>query len=319
MFNKNQNGVSLIITFFIMTIILSVVLSISAILYSEVKIIRNVGNSVTAFYAADSGVEKILYYDRVVLPTVKVDPPVTCTNDDECDLSKSQFCVDNFCYQKATRGICSMIPFNVINNPSACPNSVSSPGLPDSSIYCDNITGPTVPPEDSEGCDPAVCNDCKLSFKTNFPGSDPGYSYSVDATVVPAGTFSQLTINSAGFYKDVNRKIELSMFKAGPPVEVITITDARAVPNSADPDHSIDISVHVKATYGVDLTNGVKANIKNDPFGTLIDSIILNHTTEPWDPHEDTYTGTWTGPEGSYWVDIEVLDQKGNSVTQSNI
>jgi len=64
MFNNSQKGVSLIITFFISIIILFIVLSISALLYSEIKIIRNMGNSMNAFYAAESGVEKVLYYDR---------------------------------------------------------------------------------------------------------------------------------------------------------------------------------------------------------------------------------------------------------------
>lgn len=69
MFYNSQKGISLIITFLIMTIVLAVVLSISAILYSELRIIRNMGNSVVAFFAADSGVEKFLYYDRKVIPT----------------------------------------------------------------------------------------------------------------------------------------------------------------------------------------------------------------------------------------------------------
>lgn len=61
---NSEKGVSLIITFFIMVIVLAVVLAVSSILYSEIKIIRNIGDSVVAFYAADSGVEKTLYYDR---------------------------------------------------------------------------------------------------------------------------------------------------------------------------------------------------------------------------------------------------------------
>ena len=65
---RQEKGVSLIITFFILTIILAIVLSISILLYGEIKIIRNIGNSVIAFYAADSGVEKVLYYDRVQIP-----------------------------------------------------------------------------------------------------------------------------------------------------------------------------------------------------------------------------------------------------------
>ncbi|MCX6718691.1 MAG: hypothetical protein NTY81_03790 [Candidatus Staskawiczbacteria bacterium] len=51
-----------------MVIILSVVLSVSALLYSEIKIARNIGNSTIAFYVADSGAEKVLYYDRQVIP-----------------------------------------------------------------------------------------------------------------------------------------------------------------------------------------------------------------------------------------------------------
>lgn len=64
---NSEKGVSLIITFFILTIILAVVLSISTILYSQVKIIGNIGDSVASFYAADSGIEKTLYYDRKVM------------------------------------------------------------------------------------------------------------------------------------------------------------------------------------------------------------------------------------------------------------
>jgi hypothetical protein len=63
-----QAGVSLIITFFITVIILSVVLSMSVILYSEVKVIRNTGSSVASFYAAESGIEKVQYYERQVVP-----------------------------------------------------------------------------------------------------------------------------------------------------------------------------------------------------------------------------------------------------------
>lgn len=65
---NSEKGVSLIITFFIMIIVLAVVLSISIILYNEIKVIRNIGDSVVAFYIADSGVEKTLFYDRKVVP-----------------------------------------------------------------------------------------------------------------------------------------------------------------------------------------------------------------------------------------------------------
>lgn len=65
---KNQKGVALIVTFFILTIVLAIVLNVSILLFNEIKIIRNVGNSVVAFYSADSGIEKVLYYDRQQKP-----------------------------------------------------------------------------------------------------------------------------------------------------------------------------------------------------------------------------------------------------------
>jgi len=67
-FKNKERGASLIIIFFILTIILAIVLNISILLFNQIKIIRNIGNSVVAFYAADSGVEKVLYYDRKEIP-----------------------------------------------------------------------------------------------------------------------------------------------------------------------------------------------------------------------------------------------------------
>ncbi len=65
---NSQKGISLVLTFFIMAIILAIVFGVSAILFSEIKIIRGMGNSVVAFYAADSGIEKTFYYDRKKIP-----------------------------------------------------------------------------------------------------------------------------------------------------------------------------------------------------------------------------------------------------------
>ncbi len=61
---KKQRGVSLIITFLIMTVMLAIVLSVSVILTSEVKILSNMGSSVSALYASETGIEKTLYFDR---------------------------------------------------------------------------------------------------------------------------------------------------------------------------------------------------------------------------------------------------------------
>jgi hypothetical protein len=66
---KYQKGISLIMVFFIMTIMLSVVLGISTITYSEFKNVRSEGDSIVSFYVADSGIEKTLYYSRNDIPS----------------------------------------------------------------------------------------------------------------------------------------------------------------------------------------------------------------------------------------------------------
>jgi hydroxylamine reductase (hybrid-cluster protein) len=47
-----------------MAILLAMSLGLSAILFSQIKMIREIGNSVISFYAADTGIEWLLYKDR---------------------------------------------------------------------------------------------------------------------------------------------------------------------------------------------------------------------------------------------------------------
>ena len=139
-----ENGVSLIITFFIMIIILVIVLSISTLLYSEIKVMRNLENSMISLYAADSGIEKVLYYDRQVVP------------------------------EGASRGLCSMVDPDNIDH---CQES----GSLDSSVYC--ADNPQTKPISEEGCDVYVCNDCQIFFGTIFGDTPDSASYSVEAMV----------------------------------------------------------------------------------------------------------------------------------------
>jgi Tfp pilus assembly protein PilX len=148
MIRKFEKGVSLIITFFIMVIILTVVLSISVLLYSEIKVIRNIGNSVVAFYAADSGIEKTLYYARKDAPT------------------------------GAKSGICY-----------ACNHGIET---------CTTIV--------NTDCADSSCANCEVRYSGSFDGR----SYIVDTTISPNGNLFDFTIDSAGSYSNVNRKIELS-------------------------------------------------------------------------------------------------------------
>lgn len=123
-----EKGVTLIITFFILTIILVVVLSLSIILYKEIKIIRNIGNSVVSFYAADSGIEKVLYYDR----------------------KGGQ--------GNAESGICDMCD---LENPSCPPPSDPDFGEQGTACLCEY-------PLVGDDCDPSSCGSCTVSFSTSL-------------------------------------------------------------------------------------------------------------------------------------------------------
>ena len=69
MFNiKSQKGVSVYLAFMIMTVLLVIGLGINYLVTSEIKVMRNMTNSVTAFYAAETGIEKTLYLDNMVKP-----------------------------------------------------------------------------------------------------------------------------------------------------------------------------------------------------------------------------------------------------------
>lgn len=63
-----QAGFTLIMVFFIMAIMLSIVLSLTVILITQINSMKNFGNSVTAYYLTESGIEKTLYFDRKQIP-----------------------------------------------------------------------------------------------------------------------------------------------------------------------------------------------------------------------------------------------------------
>jgi len=58
--SQKSRGVSLYLAFMIMTVLLALALGINAILFGQIKMVRGMGNSVIAFYAADTGIERVL-------------------------------------------------------------------------------------------------------------------------------------------------------------------------------------------------------------------------------------------------------------------
>ena len=58
--HHSQRGVSLFLAIIVLSIILAIVFGLSAILVGQIKILRGIGKSVVAIYAADTGIEQAL-------------------------------------------------------------------------------------------------------------------------------------------------------------------------------------------------------------------------------------------------------------------
>lgn len=83
--NYSQKGVSLIVIFLIMTIMLAIVLSISVILSSQIKAVSNMGNAISSFYSAQTGVEEALYFERKLSGTCNVCAICQTADCDSCN------------------------------------------------------------------------------------------------------------------------------------------------------------------------------------------------------------------------------------------
>lgn len=64
--NKKEKGVSLYLAVVVMATVLAIVFGMSAILLGQIKVVRGMGYSVIALYAADTGIEHALYDIRKV-------------------------------------------------------------------------------------------------------------------------------------------------------------------------------------------------------------------------------------------------------------
>jgi len=63
--NKNQKGVSILLTLLVMTAFLSIALWVSKLGLAELKISRDAPQSLIAYYAAEAGVECQMFNDRL--------------------------------------------------------------------------------------------------------------------------------------------------------------------------------------------------------------------------------------------------------------
>lgn len=105
-----QKGISILLAVLVLSVVLSIGLGISLISLQQTKMTREIGYSVIAFFAADSGIENVLFMatpvsiPETLLPNgakYKVD---VYTPDGDCD-------ADNFCiksigtYKETSRAI----------------------------------------------------------------------------------------------------------------------------------------------------------------------------------------------------------------------
>ena len=65
--NKNEKGVILVMAMMILALMMTSVLALSKIIRGEINMTRNIDNSIIAFYVAESGIEKSLYYIKCLI------------------------------------------------------------------------------------------------------------------------------------------------------------------------------------------------------------------------------------------------------------
>ncbi|KPJ57139.1 hypothetical protein AMJ49_02465 [Parcubacteria bacterium DG_74_2] len=131
---KTQKGISIYLVILISTIILAIASGISTIIISQIKMTRQVGDSVVAFFVADTGIEAVLadpdgynfgitYFGYLDLDGggTEIDPTKTCSvglmnyPEDSCYAIKKispgvdncptdvTYCIDSSGYFKKTR------------------------------------------------------------------------------------------------------------------------------------------------------------------------------------------------------------------------
>jgi hypothetical protein len=71
MINKlsTNRGASLYLALIILSILMAIVFGLSSITFVQIKIIKGIGDSIIAFYGADTGIERVLYEGKFAIPS----------------------------------------------------------------------------------------------------------------------------------------------------------------------------------------------------------------------------------------------------------
>lgn len=239
-----QKGFTLIVVFFVMAIMLSVVLSLTMILLGQINTMKNFGNSVAAYYLTESGIEKTLYFDRREIPDV------------------------------ATRGFCN------ICSPEVCSQGSGFNNCNDCTLTALETSTTEGEEGTTSGCDITKCTDCQLTYNTSFNTSSGKKTLKVRAVVTQKGDFSETDIFSTGSfggtYKTIQSHFSEDMLKSSKPI----IQFANADPNSVLEGTEIKIYAQVLDTSNGIRDNGVVAHIqRTDGIDIATVFLTLSGTT----------------------------------------
>ena len=97
-----SRGVSLYFAVVIVALLLSMALGMSTVALTQIKMIKGMGDSVIAFYAADSGVEHLLNLDKNCRQTGCAVPPCVAGCNGLSDLFATSTTLSNGSSYKAT-------------------------------------------------------------------------------------------------------------------------------------------------------------------------------------------------------------------------
>ncbi len=101
---KMQKGISLYFTIFIMAALMTVVLGMSTILFKSMKMVGEMQDSVIAFCAADTGIEKVLDSELGIGENAtgtlldggaEWDAAVVATGTEGCPADVENFCINS--------------------------------------------------------------------------------------------------------------------------------------------------------------------------------------------------------------------------------
>ena len=77
--SKTNKGVVLILTILISVGILAIALGVTSLMVGEIRITREIPWALKAYYAAEVGIERSLYYNRKGTGAVDIGSPPNCT------------------------------------------------------------------------------------------------------------------------------------------------------------------------------------------------------------------------------------------------